>query len=239
VLAARPQHVLRVMSYNVHDLLDDRAAAARAVRGVDPDVLCLQEVPRRLTTELRLPQFARECRLLWRRGRLGTGGTAVLTAPRVVVHHVWRGRLPVRFPDRTRGYAAASVSLGGDASGAPEVTVVSVHLGLKAPERLRHAALVLEGLGDRAVVAGDLNEGPGGTAYDLIAARLPLASAGASTFPARRPTVALDAIFAGRDLRVVPSADVRDVRGDGVDELDLAAGSDHRPVWVDLDLTPR
>ncbi|WP_043415816.1 endonuclease/exonuclease/phosphatase family protein [Terrabacter tumescens] len=230
------------MSYNVHDLLDDSAAAARVVRAVDPDVLCLQEVPRRLTTELRLPRFARECRLLWRGGRLGTGGTAVLTAPRVVVHDGWRGRLPVRFPDRTRGYAAASVSLGGDGSGTPELTVVSVHLGLKAPERLRHAALVLEGLGDRAVVAGDLNEGPGGTAYDLIAARLPLASAGTPTFPARRPAVALDAIFAGRDLRVVPPDDGRDGpdgRGDGVDEHDLVAGSDHRPVWVDLDLTPR
>jgi len=76
------------MSYNVHDLLDDRAAAARVVRAVAPDVLCLQEVPRRLTTELRLPPFARDCRLVWRRGRLGTGGTAVLTAPRVVVHDV-------------------------------------------------------------------------------------------------------------------------------------------------------
>ena len=80
---------------------------------VGPDVLCLQEVPRRLTTELRLPPFARACRLLWNRGRLGTGGTAVLTAPRVVVHDVLRGRLRVRFPDRTRGYAAATVSLGG------------------------------------------------------------------------------------------------------------------------------
>ncbi len=221
------------MTYNVHDLRDDRAAAARVVRAVGPDVLCLQEVPRRLTTELRLPPFARACRLLWNRGRLGTGGTAVLTAPRVVVHDVRRGRLRVRFPDRTRGYAAATVSLAGDGPGLPPVTVVSVHLGLRAPERLRHASVVLEGLGDRAVVAGDLNEGPGGAAYALIAGRLPLASDGVPTFPARLPTVALDAVFAGRGLRLVRGAEVR------VTEADLRAASDHRPVWVDLDLTPR
>jgi len=219
------------MSYNVHDLLDDRAAAARVVRAVAPDVLCLQEVPRRLTTELRLPSFARDCRLVWRRGRLGTGGTAVLTAPRVVVHDVRRGRLRVRFPDRTRGYAAATLSLAGDGPCAPPVTVVSVHLGLRASERWRHAGVVLAGLDDRAVVAGDLNEGPGGAAYDSIAALHPLASVGVLTFPAHRPTVALDAIFAGRDLRVVGAAGV------DVDELDLAAGSDHRPVWADFATT--
>ncbi|GEO29312.1 endonuclease/exonuclease/phosphatase family protein [Terrabacter aerolatus] len=219
------------MSYNVHDLLDDRSAAARAVRAVAPDVLCLQEVPRRLTTELRLPPFARECRLLWRGGRLGTGGTAVLTAPRVVVHDVSRGRLRVRFPDRTRGYAAATVSLGGDGPRARPVTVVSVHLGLRAPQRLRHAEVVLDRVGDRAVVAGDLNEGPGGAAHTLIAARHPLASATTPTYPADLPTVTLDAIFAGRDLVVLGAPEV------DVDERDLAAASDHRPVWVDLDLS--
>ncbi|WP_344256010.1 endonuclease/exonuclease/phosphatase family protein [Terrabacter carboxydivorans] len=222
------------MSYNVHDLLDDRAAAARVVRAVAPDVLCLQEVPRRLTTELRLPPFARDCRLLWSGGRRGTGGTAVLTAPRVVVHGVSRGRLRVRFPDRTRGYAAATVSLPGAGPRARPVTVVSVHLGLRPQQRREHARTVLDRVGDRAgdrtVVAGDLNEGHGGAAYDLIAARHPLASPSLPTYPADRPTVALDAIFAGRDLEVVGTPDV------GVDALDLAAASDHRPVWVDLDL---
>jgi endonuclease/exonuclease/phosphatase family metal-dependent hydrolase len=90
--------------------------------------------------------------------------------------------------------------------------------------------VVLAGLDARAVVAGDLNEGPGDAAYDRIAALHPAVSAGVATYPAHRPTVALDAIFAGRDLRVVSTAAV------DVDERDLATGSDHRPVWVDLDL---
>jgi endonuclease/exonuclease/phosphatase family metal-dependent hydrolase len=223
------------MSYNLHDLRDDRAAATRVVRAVAPDVLCLQEVPRRLTTELRLPPFARATGLVWHRRRRGTGGTAVLTGPRVVVHEVTRGRLPVRFPDRTRGYAGATVSLPGGGQRRAPVTVVSVHLGLRAPERLRHARTVVTTLdardaGDRAVVAGDLNETAGGTAYALLASHLARASGEVPTFPARHPTVALDVVFAGRGLPVVPGAEVL------LDEADLTAGSDHRPVWVDLDL---
>ncbi|CAN7359620.1 endonuclease/exonuclease/phosphatase family protein [Terrabacter sp. LjRoot27] len=227
------------MSYNVHDLLDDRAAAARVVRAVAPDVLCLQEVPRRLTTELRLPPFARDCGLHWHGGRLGTGGTAVLTAEDVVVHGVSRARLPVRFPDRTRGYAAATVSLPSGGPSCRPVTVVSVHLGLRASERERHAATVLArlggregvgGAGDRAVIAGDLNEGPGGPAYAMFAAHHPPVSGGVPTFPARRPSLALDVVFAGPGLRVVETGQTP------VDERDLATGSDHRPVWVDLDV---
>lgn len=216
------------MTYNLHDFRDDRSAAVRVVRAVDPDVVCLQEVPRRLTTELRVPRFARACGLAWHRRRLGTGGTAVMTRPGIVVHEVLRGRLPVRFPDRTRGYAAVSVALPADGPRAAPLTVVSIHLGLRAAERARHATMVLEGLGERAVVAGDLNEGPGGTAYDLVAARYPLASPGEPTFPARHPTVALDAVFAGRQLRVVASEPVLLELGDP------EVASDHRPVWVDL-----
>lgn len=220
------------MSYNLHDFRDDRAAAARVIRAVGPDVLCVQEVPRRLTTELRVPPFARACGLVWHRRRLGTGGTAVLTRPGVLVHEVVRGRLPVRFPDRTRGYAGATVSLPPDGPQVEPVTVVSIHLGLREAERSRHAATVLEGLGERAVVAGDLNEGPGGTAYELVAGRYPQASAGEPTFPAQHPTVALDAVFVGRGLQVLGSAPVLFREGD------LEAASDHRPVWVDLDVGP-
>ena len=228
------------MSYNLHDLRDDRAAAVRVVRSVAPDVLCLQEVPRRLTTEVRLPRFARACGLAWGRGRLGTGGTAVLVGPRVVLVGRSRGRLPVRFPDRTRGYAAATVELPG-AAGRP-VTVVSVHLGLRAEERVRHTSAVIEryaGGGPSGasavgvVVAGDLNEGSEGRAFAALAERLRLVSGDVPTFPARAPSAALDVVFAGHDLPVVASAPAQ------VDEGDLARGSDHRPVWVDLDLDPQ
>lgn len=218
--------VLRVATYNLHDLLDDRAAATRVVRRIGPDVLCLQEVPRRLTTELRLPAFARACGLWWAGGRIGTGGTAVLTALRVRVHARWSCRLPVRFPDRTRGYAAVDVSLGS----VRPVVVASVHLGLRAAERERHAEAVLAGLGPRAVVAGDLNEGADGPAARLLASRHRTVSAGEATYPAQAPRSTLDVILASADLAVVEGGSVE------LDEEDLSAGSDHRPVWVDLAL---
>jgi endonuclease/exonuclease/phosphatase family metal-dependent hydrolase len=229
------------MSYNVHDLLDDRAAAARVVRRVAPDVLCLQEVPRRLTTEARLPRFARACGVAggWGRARLGTGGTAVLVGPRVQLVARSRGRLPVRFPDRTRGYAAASVTLAGPGGALGPVTVVSVHLGLRADERVRHASTVVDryaafapaGAGPAGlIVAGDLNEGSDGRAFAVVADRLQPVSDDVATFPARAPTAPLDVVFASPDLQVVEAEPV------DVDERDLARGSDHRPVWVDLDL---
>lgn len=219
-----PTPVLRVMSYNVRDFLDDAAAAARVVRAVDPDVLCLQEVPRRLTTELRLPAFARACGLWWVGGRRGTGGTAILASPRVTVHSTARGRLRVRFPDRTRGYAAADVSLHG---GVP-ITVASVHLSLKAQERERHVRQVVAAIGDRAVVAGDLNEGSEGAAHRYIASRYRVVSPATPTFPSAAPTRVLDVIFAG------PGLDVRPGPAVVLDPEDLTAASDHRPVWVDI-----
>ena len=159
---------LRVATYNVRDFLDDRAAAARVVRAIAPDVLCVQEVPRRATTEIRLPAFARDCGLYWSGGRLGSGGTAVLTALRTRVHAAYVRRLPVRFPDRSRGYAAADVSLPG----LLPVTVVSIHLGLREGERVTHARDVLDRVGARAVIAGDLNELSDGRAYLALLERM-------------------------------------------------------------------
>ncbi|MGN6751258.1 MAG: endonuclease/exonuclease/phosphatase family protein [Intrasporangium sp.] len=223
------RHRLRVASYNLRDLLEDRAAAARVVRDIQPDVLCLQEVPRRLTTEFTLAAFARACGLYWAGGRRGTGGTAVLTSLRVHTHRTLTSRLPVRFPDRTRGYAAHLVSLPGSVP----LWVASVHLGLRAEERDRHMAEVLGALPAPAVVAGDLNEGPAGRAWARLAETHRKVSGDHPTFPATQPTAVLDVIFASPDLVVAPP-------GDEVHPLheDLVAASDHRPCWADLALPP-
>src|SRR5689334_14849389 len=37
---------LRVLSYNIRSLRDDRAAVVRVIRDAAPDVVCLQEAPR-------------------------------------------------------------------------------------------------------------------------------------------------------------------------------------------------
>ena len=82
------------------------------------------------------------------------------------------------------------------------------------------------------LLAGDLNEGDIGRAWQRFAAPLRLVSPTAPTFPARAPRKVLDVIFASPDLTVLPHRPVE------LDEADLVAASDHRPTWVDLELAP-
>ena len=72
--------VVRVASYNTRDFLDDHRLSARLVRALDPDVLCLQEVPRRLFGGWRVARFAGACGLHWAGHHRGSGGTTILTS---------------------------------------------------------------------------------------------------------------------------------------------------------------
>ena len=51
--------LLRVATYNLRGLKDDRHAAARVVRAMAPDVLLLQEVPRYPGSSYAISSFAR------------------------------------------------------------------------------------------------------------------------------------------------------------------------------------
>lgn len=217
---------LRVMSYNVKDFTMDRRAAARVVRAVEPDVLCLQEVPRRLFGSWRVAAFARECGLHWSGHHRGSGGTTILTSLRVHVHEVGHHPLAVPRWQRTRGYAVARVGLAGQAP----VVVASVHLGLDAAERQEHASRILRTVrsGDPVVVAGDLNEDENGASWRRLGSALRVVSPAGPTYPSDGPRVRIDAIFASPGLRAYFGREV------GVWEVDLVAGSDHRPVWVDV-----
>ncbi len=219
---------VRVATYNTRDFLDDRAAAARVVRAVDPDILCLQEVPRRLFAASRVAGFAGLAGLQWVGRHRGSGGTTIFTSARARLDEAHHARLRVRWPDRTRGYAVASVRVG---DGEP-LTVVSVHLSLRAQERERHTARILRALGatSRTVICGDLNEDETGTAWQLIGEGLRLVSPPDPTYPSFAPQRRLDVIFATPDLAVLPHAPL------ALDRDDLARASDHRPVWVDLEV---
>jgi endonuclease/exonuclease/phosphatase family metal-dependent hydrolase len=219
---------LRVASYNVRDLKDDVDAAARVVRAIDPDVLCLQEVPRHPFSGHRVAGFARRCGLMWSGGHRGSGGTTILTSLRVDVAAARHERLPVARMQRERGYAVTSVALPGHAG----VEVASVHLSLDADERARHARAILGSLapGSPLVVAGDLNEGEDGRAWGVLAERLRPVTEAAPTFTARHPRHRLDVVFAGGPLEVLPH------RAVDLDRATLVAATDHLPVWVDLDV---
>jgi len=222
-------HILRVASYNLHDFKDDADAAVRVIRRINPDVLCLQEVPRHPMSSHRVASFAARCGLNWPGGHRGSGGTTVMSNLRTDVADSVHASLRVAWLQRERGYAVSGVRLLGH----QVVGFVSIHLSLDAEERMAHMATVLDAvLGDRpTVVAGDLNEGPNGQAWMAIADRLGAISGDAPTFPASNPRHRLDVIFASPGLSVVPSTPAE------LDPEDLRAASDHLPVWADLDLS--
>ncbi len=87
------------------------------------------------------------------------------------------------------------------------------------------------------VVAGDLNEAPGGPAWRVLTAGLADGAAevgveGSATFPARGPRQRIDAVLATAAFVSVRVPGIED----GVDPAELATASDHLPVVADLRL---
>ena len=212
---------LRVLTYNLHDLKDDRGAVARVIRAVRPDIACLQDVPRHPFSGHRIGQLADDCKLLWCGGASSaSGGSVILTSMRIDQRAAQSGRLPVDGTfARRRGYAATVVALPGG----PAVTVASVQLSGQPQERERHAQRLLDQI--RAfgpapyVVAGDLDEPPGGPAWRVLGAAPSDAS-----------------------VLVSPGLIVHSARvvgpDDGVAAADLLAASDHLPVVAELEIAP-
>jgi endonuclease/exonuclease/phosphatase family metal-dependent hydrolase len=222
-------HTLRVASYNLRDFKDDADAASHVVRAINPDVLCLQEVPRHPLSSYRIASFAARCGLYWSGGHHGSGGTTVMSSLRLDATNVQHIPLKVARRQRERGYAVSHVRLPGH----QPVGFVSLHLSLDPDERARHAAAVMKSLaGDGLlVVAGDMNEGSDGKAWIAMTRSLCVVSGDTPTFTASNPRHRLDAIFASSSLSVVPSSPIE------LDRADLVAATDHLPVWVDLDLS--
>ncbi|GAA3734411.1 endonuclease/exonuclease/phosphatase family protein [Spinactinospora alkalitolerans] len=225
-----------MLGYNVRSLRDDRRAVARVIAACSADVVCVQEAPRLLLWRTGRRALARDCRLKAAVSRR-TGGLAILVRPDAEVvhteHHVLR-----RYPGlHVRAVTMAVVELSGH-----RIAVASTHLDLAPGPRLQHAAEVLGRLNAMAaahgappLLAGDVNEEPGGPAWRLLTADLRDAAAEAPwgepmTFTARRPRRRIDAVFTGAGLTPlragVPTALVTD--GDAV------AASDHRPVLAEI-----
>ncbi|GGO09200.1 hypothetical protein GCM10010116_18610 [Microbispora rosea subsp. aerata] len=242
--------MLRVATYNIRGLKDDRRALVRVIRALRPDVLCLQEVPR-------LPGWRRKRRALARAAGLSVaaggrvGGTAVLIAPAVRLLH-GRGH-------RLRWFAGLewrSVALAVVEKDHERYAVCSAHLDLVAGARLSHAAEIVplleraaRAFGAAPVLAGDLNETPGSPVWRLLATRYtdclttarttaPRTGVDAddaraiATYPSRDPRVRIDAIFADPRLAVVSYGGADAPAGD------LALASDHLPVAAEIGYAP-
>ena len=135
---------LRVLSYNVRGLRDDRAALAEVVRAADPDVVCVQEAPKYLRWRAKCAALAREWGLLYVAGGGSTGGTALFVHLRVDVDEPRGGALSRQFGWPDRGVASAVVAQGGRAAGR----------GQPAPAARRRAATRARRPGPRGARAG-------------------------------------------------------------------------------------
>ncbi|MEZ0164046.1 endonuclease/exonuclease/phosphatase family protein [Kineococcus sp. LSe6-4] len=240
---ARAVAGLRVATFNVRELLDDTLAVREVLRELAADVVCLQEVPTHVLARHRLGVLAADTGSWVTAAGPAGAGTAVLTAARVDVRAAGVRALPTPRrrgwrPVRRRGTAEVVVRVPLGPGWSVPVLVRSVHLGLTPQERSEHLDLLLPGAavpgavgpwrGAPTVLAGDLNEEPGGPVHRRLATVLLDAAeadgSAAPTFPARAPRRRLDVLLTDRRLSVVR-----------VDTPAAHPGaSDHLPVVADL-----
>jgi endonuclease/exonuclease/phosphatase family metal-dependent hydrolase len=217
---------LRVVSYNVHSLRDDRGALAAVVRSLAPDVLIVQEAPRRWRWRTKCAQLAYSFGLYYAVGGLPSLGNLILTNLRVEVKETWCLRYRLTPGRHMRGAAFALCVVPGSVP----FVVAGSHLSTHDSERSGQAELLRPALGanDDPVILGiDLNETETGASWGLLATDLvDLGMGGGYTFPAGAPDRRIDAIFAGSRLEVA-QYEVAHPPG-------AARASDHLPLVADL-----
>lgn len=222
---------LRVLSYNIHAQRDDTAALGEVVRATDPDVVIVQEGPRRFRWRQRCASLARSFNLVVGGGGLPALGNLVLTSLRVRVHDTRCLRFPLTPGRHLRGAVLVDCSVGGVG-----FTVVGSHLSTDAAERPAQATLLKEAMAEAPaplIVGADLNENSAGGAWRTLGDGLTdTAEAGGGadrcTFSCAHPRDRIDVLFAD------PALVVR--RYEVIDTPQVRRASDHFPVLVDLSL---
>lgn len=220
---------VRVVSWNVHGLRDDREALYRAVRDVAPDLVFVQEAPRRLRWRSRCADLARRCGLFFGAGGAPAIGNLIMVGQRVRVLHDRALRFPLTPGRHLRGVAFADCELAGGVG----FTAVGTHLGTVPAERAEQAERltgVLAAQGRPLVLGADLNETPGGPVWSqLTGATLtdPAGGPGSATYPASGPRRRLDTLL-------LAGCDAEDYAV--IDSDDTRAASDHLPVLADISL---
>ncbi|MFU8849934.1 endonuclease/exonuclease/phosphatase family protein [Micromonospora sp. SL1-18] len=226
---ARPGVPLRVVSYNIHGQRDDTAALAEVVREITPDVMIVQEGPRRFRWRQKCASLADSFGLVVAAGGLPALGNLLLTSLRVRVLATRCRRFPLTPGRHLRGAAYAECLVGG-----VRFLLAGSHLSTDPAERPAQAALFKRELAAATlpVVAGaDLNEGSDGPAWRAVAEGLTDTAVAAGradrhTFPGADPHRRIDVLFVDPRIGVVDH--------DVVDTPRARRASDHLPILADL-----
>lgn len=225
----QPGVALRVLSYNIHSQRDDRAAMAAVVRAAAPDVVIVQEAPRRFRWRRKSAALAEAFGLVVAAGGMLSLGNLLLASLRVDVRRTWCQRFPLTPGRHLRGAAFAECALPG-----ARFVMAGSHLSTDPGERVGQAALLRRELAaiDLPVVVGaDLNDNPGGAAWQKMAhgltdAALATGSQDRCTYPCANPRYRLDALFVDPRITVVDY--------DVLDTPQARRASDHFPLLVNL-----
>jgi endonuclease/exonuclease/phosphatase family metal-dependent hydrolase len=220
---------LRVVSYNIHSQRDDTAALAAVVREAAPDVVIVQEAPRRFRWRQKSAALAESFGLVVAAGGLPSLGNLLLTSLRVRVLDTRCQRFPLTPGRHLRGAAFADCAVGG-----ARFTLAGSHLSTDPLERPAQAAAFKRELAAAKlpVVAGaDLNEGPDGAAWRTVGDGLTDTAVAADradrhTYSSANPRRRIDAVFVDPRISVVGY--------DVVDTPQTRRASDHFPVLVDV-----
>jgi endonuclease/exonuclease/phosphatase family metal-dependent hydrolase len=204
---------------------------AETVRGMMPDIVCFQEVHKRLAWSGREDQPHALETLLARRFvfqsnvRFGRGGYGIGIAARGLISEIREHALPSGREQR----GALELRIR-DVAGLRQVTVICTHWGLTDQERLDQANALVEVVASAPrplLFCGDLNEEVDGDAVKLLISKTGLVDADAQlnrpTFTSDNPTVRIDYCLYSSDLHAIKV------------EVGNSLASDHLPLCVDLE----
>lgn len=225
---------VRLLTYNVRSMRDDRDALGRVIRSAEPDVVLVQESPRFLRWRSLCAELARRSNLVVVSGGRPAGSNLVLSTLGLGVEST-ADVLFTRDPTlHQRGTAIAVLSKQG-----ARFAVAGIHLDLVEEPRLRHIRELDAAIAEHVapdvpvVVAGDANDGPGSATWDaLVATRhdafVVAGATGPSASSATDARDTIDGVFVDPRLRVI-SARVLEGR-------DVEVASDHRPLVTEFEL---
>src|SRR3954454_7138754 len=219
---------IRLLTYNIRALRDDAEDVSDVIRALSPDVVCVQEAQRFLRWRSKRAAIARKAGLVVATANR-PAGLMLMTSLSAHVLSTNFALLSKRPKLDQRAGCAAVLDVAG-----VRWRVASVHLSLSSDERQAHLPELWSTLGGDGplVVAGDINEEPGGPVWTELGTRLVDAwevtkTGNGLTYSASSPRKRIDAVFVDKGVEVLECRVVDDVPG-------VTVASDPLPVLAVL-----